>query len=171
MSNSEFESLVVSYLDGTASKEQVIKLRNAIKSSEDMQRRFHARVRLYQAQMAFLSQREDRATSPSLALQWLNRFAQRFGRPVAHLCLLALVFVELRVRIPAEYSGLLFYVEDIVDDDDEVPLVEMPTKMILSEIAAVEVEGTLGDMPDVLVMPKVMPDVVTPVEETLVNDA
>jgi hypothetical protein len=169
MSNSEFEMLVVSYLDGTATKDQVIRLRNAIKSSEDMQRRFHARVRLYQAQVAFLSQRQEK--SPSWVMACLSRFAQRFGRPLAHLCLLALVFVELRVSIPAEYSGWLFYVEDIVEEQ-ETNFEDMPVKFMISEVVNSELDLPTNDMPDAMGMPNVvMPEVVSPVDETLVNEA
>jgi hypothetical protein len=169
MSNSEFEMLVVCYLEGTATQDQVIRLRNAIKSSEDMKRRFHARVRLYQAQVAFLSQRQEK--SAPWVMAWLSRFAQRFGRPLAHLCLLALVFVELRVRIPAEYSGLLFYVEEIVEEQD-TNYEDMPTKLMLSEVANADLEMPTSDMPDPMSMPNfVMPEVVVPVDESIINEA
>ena len=99
MSNSEFESLVVGYLEGTASQVQIVRLRDAIKSSPAMQQRFHSRLRLHQAQLSVLRRRED--SSFMTAMLWLQGFAQRSGRSFAHLCLLALVFVELRVTIPA----------------------------------------------------------------------
>jgi hypothetical protein len=124
MSNAELESLIVQYLEGTATRTQVVRLRDAIKSSPAMQQRFQARLRLHRAQMAFLADRERR--SPHQAMLWLHAFAQRVGRSFAHLCLLALVFVELQVRIPAEYSGLVLYAETAVAD--EMPeMGEMPT--------------------------------------------
>ncbi|MEY4272572.1 MAG: hypothetical protein RL250_1438, partial [Verrucomicrobiota bacterium] len=103
MSNAELEALIVQYLEGSATRAQIVRLRDAIKSSPEMQQRFQARLRLHRAQMAYLAGRERR--SPRQAMLWLHAFAQRAGRTFAHLCLLALIFVELQVpsllNIPA----------------------------------------------------------------------
>ncbi len=122
----EFDQLTYAYLDGAASREQVLRLRDAIRASDDFRRRFHARMRLHGAQTAYL--RSRRSEGVAQALRSLNAFAQRFGRASAHLCLLLLVFVELRVTVPAEYSGLMFYVESAVGiaDEPEFPLSVSP---------------------------------------------
>lgn len=168
MSNSEFESLVVGYLEGTASQVQIVRLRDAIKSSPAMQQRFHSRLRLHQAQLSVLRRRED--SSFMTAMLWLQGFAQRSGRSFAHLCLLALVFVELRVTIPAEYSGLLFYVEAASMEEPAVEENEMP--LIVFADNAQDFEVSLGaEMPDMSIPSLVMPDIVTPSDEPTVNEA
>ena len=109
MSAAEFDSLVDSFLEGTASKAQLARLRAALGKSAELRARFQSRVRLHEAQLSFLSRREE--SSLAGVMSWLHAFAQRMGRSFAHLCLLALVLVELQVTIPAEYSGLLSYVD------------------------------------------------------------
>ena len=49
MTNAELESLIVLYLEGAASRQQVIRLRDAIKSSPELHQRFQARLRLHRA--------------------------------------------------------------------------------------------------------------------------
>ena len=98
------------------------------------------------------------------AMSWLHAYGQRMGRSFAHLCLLALVFVELQVTIPAEYSGLLAYVEAQVPAEELVlGSAEMPIRLITDVAQEAElsqsVEATELSMP-VLVMPeKVAPTV------------
>ncbi len=168
MSNSEFESLVAGYLEGTATQVQVVRLRDAIKSSPAMQQRFHSRLRLHQAQLSVLRRRED--SSFRSAMLWLQGFAQRSGRSFAHLCLLALVFVELRVTIPAEYSGLLFYVEAAGIEEPSAEEQEMPLIAFVDN--GLEFEVSMGaEMPDMTIPSLVMPDIVTPADEPTVNEA
>ena len=163
MSNAELESLIVGYLEGTASRAQVIRLRDAIKSSPEMSQRFQARLRLHRAQLSFLRHKEDRSVAG--AMLWLHQFSQRVGRSFAHLCLLALVFVQLRVTIPAEYSGLLFYVEAPVAEESTA-LEPERVPVILAEPAQ-EADGTLGaGTPDVVMPAVVMPDAVSPTEDS-----
>jgi hypothetical protein len=113
----EFDQLSYAYLDGVATRSQVIRLRDAIRVSADLRSRFQSRMRLHRAQTAYLRSRKQAGVAQ--ALRSLSAFAQRFGRASAHLCLLLLVFVELRVTVPAEYSGLMFYVESAVGSGDE----------------------------------------------------
>jgi hypothetical protein len=161
MSNAELESLIVGYLEGTATRAQVIRLRDAIKSSPEMNQRFQARLRLHRAQLSFLRHKEDRSAAG--AMLSLHRFSQRVGRSFAHLCLLALVFVQLRVTIPSEYTGLLFYVEAPVAAEPTALEPERVPAMLVE--SAPESEGALGaGKPDV-VMPAVMPDAVSPAED------
>ena len=156
MSAAEFESLVTLFLEGNASAEQVARLRAALSASPALRSRFQASARLHQAQLACLSHREERSTAG--VMSWLHAYGQRMGRSFAHLCLLALVFVELQVTIPAEYSGLLAYVEAQVPAEEPVlGAAEMPVRLITDVAKEAEltqsVEATELSMP-VLVMPE-----------------
>jgi hypothetical protein len=166
MSNAELESLILCYLDGTATRDQVVRLRNAIQSSEEIRRRFHARVRLHKAQMSFLSSRADLDAAQAVA--GLARFAQRAGRIFASACVLALVFVQLRVTLPAEYSGLLLYVEDALAEE-VVESVALPT----TEAAplAVLAEAMPEEMPDMALPALTLPDMFSPIDDSSLNEA
>lgn len=113
----EFDQLTYAYLDGQATRSQVSRLRDAIRASEDFRIRFQARMRLHGAQTAYLRSRQRAGIAQ--ALRSLGAFAQRFGRASAHLCVLLLVFVELRVTVPAEYSGLMFSMQSAVAESIE----------------------------------------------------
>jgi hypothetical protein len=118
-------------------------------------------VRLHRAQLSFLSGREERSFAS--VMQWLHAFSQRMGRSFAHLCLLALVFVELRVVIPAEYSGLLSYIDSPAAEETIIGSAEMPQRL-LTDISQ-DFDLSQGvDMPD-LVLPPIMPDIVSPLDE------
>ena len=156
MSAAEFESLVALFLEGNASTEQVARLRAALGASPALRARFQASARLHKAQLACLSHREERSAAG--VMTWLHAYGQRMGRSFAHLCLLALVFVELQVTIPAEYSGLLAYVEAQVPTEEVVlGSDEMPVRLITEAAQEAElsqsVEATELSMP-VLVMPE-----------------
>jgi len=160
VSNAELEALIIQYLDGSATRAQIVRLRDAIKSSPEMQQRFQARLRLHRAQMACLAVQERR--SPHQAMLWLHAFAQRIGRSFAHLCLLALIFVELQVRIPAEYSGLVLYAETTVADEasemGEMPvLAEAPGNLAATNLELpTDLEMPTGEVHD-MVMPRLDP--------------
>jgi len=156
MSAAEFESLVALFLEDNASADQVARLRAALSASPALRARFQASARLHRAQLACLSHREERSTAG--VMSWLHAYGQRMGRSFAHLCLLALVFVELQVTIPAEYSGLLAYVEAQVPAEEPVlGTAEMPVRLITDVAQEAEltqsVEATELSMP-VLVMPE-----------------
>jgi hypothetical protein len=156
MSAAEFESLVALFLEGNASVGQVARLRAAMAASPALRSRFQASARLHQAQLACLSHREERSTAG--VMSWLHAYGQRMGRSFAHLCLLALVFVELQVTIPAEYSGLLSYVEaQLTDEEPVLGSGEMPVRLITDVAQEAElsqsVEATELSMP-VLIMPE-----------------
>jgi hypothetical protein len=97
----EFDQLSYAYLDGVATRSQVIRLRDAIRVSADLRSRFQSRMRLHRAQTAYLRSRQQAGVAQ--ALRSLSAFAQRFGR----------------ATVPAEYSGLMFYVESAVGSGDE----------------------------------------------------
>ncbi len=166
MSAAEFESLVALFLEGNASPAQVARLRAALTASPALRARFQASARLHQAQLACLSHREERSAAG--VMSWLHAYGQRMGRSFAHLCLLALVFVELQVTIPAEYSGLLAYVEAQAPSEEAVLVAdEMPVRLV-TEVAqepelSQSVEATELTMP-VLVMPEMVMPSDEPVE-------
>jgi hypothetical protein len=163
MSAAEFESLVALFLEGNASADQVARLRAALSASPALRARFQASARLHRAQLACLSHREERSTAG--VMSWLHAYGQRMGRSFAHLCLLALVLVELQVTIPAEYSGLLAYVEAQVPAEEPVlGAAEMPVRLITD--AAKEAELTQSVEATELSMPVlVMPEKVAPTDE------
>ncbi len=167
MSNAELESLILCYLDGTATRAQVVRLRNAIQASAEMRQRFHARVRLHKAQMAFLRGRADLDAAQAVA--GLARFAQRAGRIFAHACVLALVFVQLRVTLPAEYSGLMLYVEDTLAEEASVEGVTVSTPDTTP--LAVVAEVMPDEMPEMALPTLTIPDMFNPVEDPGLNEA
>lgn len=122
----EFDQLTYAYLDGVAGRAQVLRLRDAIRASADLRSRFQSRMRLHAAQTAYLRSRQLAGVAP--ALRSLSAFAHRLGRVSAHLCLLLLIFVELRVTVPPEYSGFMYYVESAVGavSEHEFPLSVSP---------------------------------------------
>ena len=162
MSTSEFESLVAAFLEGSATETQVARLRSALGNSAELRSRFQSRVRLHKAQLSFLSRREERSLSG--VMTWLHAFGQRMGRSFAHLCLLALVLVELQVTIPAEYSGLLSYV-DVQDAEEQVmPGTEAPLRLVTDSLQDFDLSQSV-EIPDLTMPNFVMPDMAMPADE------
>jgi len=163
MSATEFEALVALFLEGNASAEQIARLRAALGASPALRARFQAHARLHRAQLACLSHREERSTAG--VMTWLHAYGQRMGRSFAHLCLLALVFVELQVTIPAEYSGLLSYVESQVTDEEPVlGSAEMPVRLITDIVQEAELSQAV-EAPELTMPILVMPEKVSPTDE------
>lgn len=162
MSASEFESLVASFLEGTATDAQIARLRAALGQSAELRARFQSRVRLHKAQLSFLSRREERSLSG--VMSWLHAFAQRMGRSFAHLCLLALVLVELQVTIPAEYSGLLSYVDSAASEEQVLPGAEVPLRLVTDISQDFDLSQSV-EVPDLTMPNFVMPDMVMPTDE------
>lgn len=168
MSDQEFKSLVSSYFEGTASRSQVVQLRDALQSSPALLQRFQSSRRLHHAQLNALRRREDHSFAS--AMFWLQGFAQRTGRSFAHLCLLALIFVELRVTIPAEYSGLLSYVDLPAAEATGLSNADLPQRLLSDTIQ--DFDLTQGaELPDMVLPTPGMPEVLLPVDEQLVNEA
>jgi hypothetical protein len=164
MSAAEFESLVALFLEGNASAEQVARLRTALSASPALRARFQASARLHRAQLACLSHREERTSAG--VMTWLHAYGQRMGRSFAHLCLLALVFVELQVTIPAEYSGLLSYVEAQVTDEETVlGSADMPVRLITDIAQEAELSQAV-EAPELKMPILVMPEKVAPTDES-----
>ncbi len=162
MSTSEFESLVAAFLEGNASASQVARLRDALGRSAELRARFQSRVRLHKAQLSFLSRREERSLSG--VMLWLHAFGQRMGRSFAHLCLLALVLVELQVTIPAEYSGLLSYVDAPAAEETVPGADEMPLRLVTDALQDFDLSQSV-EAPDLTMPNFVMPEMAMPVEE------
>jgi len=162
MSASEFESLVAAFLEGNASEVQVARLRSALGRSAELRSRFQSRVRLHKAQLSFLSRREERSLAG--VMTWLHAFAQRMGRSFAHLCLLALVLVELQVTIPAEYSGLLSYVDAPAAEEPVLGGTEMPFRLLTDAVQDFDLSQSV-EVPDLTMPNFVMPEMAMPVEE------
>ena len=158
MSASEFESLVAAFLEGNASESQVARLRAALGRSAELRARFQSRVRLHKAQLNFLSRREERSLSG--VMTWLHAFAQRMGRSFAHLCLLALV----QVTIPAEYSGLLSYVDAPAAEEPALPGAEVPLRLVTEAVQDFDLSQSV-DVPDLTMPNFVMPEMAMPDEE------
>jgi hypothetical protein len=95
---------------------------------------------------------------------WLHAFGQRMGRSFAHLCLLVLVLVELQVTIPAEYAGLLSYVDAPAAEVQVLAGNEVPQRLLTDAVQDFElsqnVEGSELTMPNF-----VMPDMAMPTDE------
>lgn len=162
MSASEFESLVAAFLEGNASEAQVARLRAALGQSAELRSRFQSRVRLHKAQLNFLSRREERSLAG--VMSWLHAFGQRMGRSFAHLCLLALVLVELQVTIPAEYSGLLSYVDAPAAEEPVLGGAEMPLRLLTDAVQDFDLSQS-AEVPDLTMPNFVMPDAAMPTDE------
>ena len=163
MSAAEFESLVALFLEGNASDEQIARLRAALGASPALRARFQASARLHKAQLACLSHRDERSTAG--VMTWLHAYGQRMGRSFAHLCLLALVFVELQVTIPAEYSGLLAYVEAQVPAEEPVlGSDEMPVRLISDVSQEAELSQAV-EVPELKMPVLGTPEMVAPTDE------
>jgi len=162
MSTSEFESLVAAFLEGNASESQVARLRAALGQSPELRARFQSRVRLHKAQLSFLSRREERSLAG--VMTWLHAFGQRMGRSFAHLCLLALVLVELQVTIPAEYSGLLSYVDAPAAEEQVLGGAELPLRLLTDSVQDFDLPPSI-EVPDITMPNFVIPDMVMPTDE------
>jgi len=161
MSTSEFESLVAAFLEGNASEPQVARLRAALGQSSELRARFQSRVRLHKAQLNFLSRREERSLAG--VMTWLHAFSQRMGRSFAHLCLLALVLVELQVTIPAEYSGLLSYVDAPAASEPVLGGTEVPLRLLTEAVQDFDLSQAV-EAPDLTMPNLVMPEMAMPSE-------
>ena len=162
MSASEFESLVAAFLEGNASESQLARLRAALGQSPELRARFQSRVRLHRAQLSFLSRREERSLSG--VMTWLHAFAQRMGRSFAHLCLLALVLVELQVTIPAEYSGLLSYADAPAAEEPVLGGAEVPLRLLTDAVQDFDLSQS-AEVPDLTMPNLVMPEMAMPADE------
>ena len=95
---------------------------------------------------------------------WLHAFGQRMCRSFAHLCLLGVIMVQLQVTIPAEYFGLLWYVDAAGEGQVVLGGGEMPGLNIV-EITHEPDSPPLVEVPDLAMPNFVMPEMAMPAEE------
>ena len=140
--NRDFDALVFAYLDGDASAQQVVALRDALRSDPSRRARLAALIRLHRAQSAVLGR--AKVAPFAAALAGLRQFADRAGRCLAHACLLALVFVELDVSVPGVDMRAWVEVDAVVvaetSDSAEAEFAIPPEPMV---------EDDAAPMPDV----------------------
>ena len=118
MSFTEFENLVERYLEGNISRTEETRLLELIKESADFKNRFKAKVRLHQAMNKCLA--ENKTKQAYLSFAWLRLYVKRMSQAASYACLIALVFVQLRVTLPSEYTGALYNLAAaMVDDADD----------------------------------------------------
>jgi hypothetical protein len=149
MSASDFDRLVGLYLDGEASRSQVLALRKALRERPELKQRLAALVRLHRAQSAAL--RGPVVPSLGSILSQLRALADRAGRSLVHACILVLVCVELDVAIPrvdsqAWVNGgrptpVMVPLSEVIGGDKS-PL-SMPAE--LSSVDRMPVEGDMSD--------------------------
>lgn len=130
MTPADFDRHVSVYLDGEATRAQVVALRRALRERPELKARLAALVRLHRAQSAALVA----PSRPSLAsvLGHLRALADRGGRALVHACLLLLVCVELDVAVPRMDA------HDWVNGGRPAPVL-----VPLAEVIGAEVMGTV----------------------------
>ena len=115
MSFTEFENLVERYLEGNISRAEEVRLLALIKESPDFKNRFKAKVRLHEAMNKCLA--GNKAKQAYLSFAWLRIYVKRMSQVASYACLIASVFVQLRVTLPSEYSGALYHLSAALTDD------------------------------------------------------
>ncbi|MEI7602361.1 MAG: hypothetical protein WCJ77_01750 [Opitutae bacterium] len=115
MSFTEFENLVERYLDETISRAEEARLLDLIKESPEFKKRFKAKVRLHQTMNKCLAAHKNNQAYLSFA--WLQIYVKRMSQVASYACLIALVFVQLRVTLPPEYSGALYHLSAAISDE------------------------------------------------------
>ncbi len=129
MSPRDFDRQVGVYLDGEASRAQVLAIRRALRRQPELKGRLASLVRLHRAQSAVLTRRPG--SSLSLILAQLRAFADRAGRSLAHACILVLVCVELDVALPRVDS------QAWVNGGRPAPAMMPVAEVIVAEVMAV----------------------------------
>ncbi len=117
MSLSEFENLVERYLEGNISRVEELRLLELIKEFPEFKNRFKAKVRLHEAMNKCLA--TNKTKQAYLSFAWLRIYVKRMSQVASYACLAALVFVQLRVTMPAEYSGALYHLGAVISDDND----------------------------------------------------
>lgn len=137
MSPRDFDRQVGVYLDGEATRAQVMAIRRALRERPELKARLATLVRLHRAQSAALT----RPSRPSigLVLGQLRAVADRAGRFLAHTCILVLVCVELDVALPRVDS------QSWVNGGRPVPLMVPVSEVIASEVMGVEQTDLIAD--------------------------
>lgn len=108
MSLSEFENLVERYLEGNISRAEEVRLLQLIQESPEFKNRFKAKVRLYETMNKCLA--ANKTKQAYLSFAWLRIYVKRMSQVASYACLIALVFVQVRVTLPSDYSGVLYQI-------------------------------------------------------------
>jgi hypothetical protein len=131
MSLVEFENLVERYLEKTISRAEETRLLELIQESPEFEKRFKVKVRLYEAMNQCLS--EKKSHQAYLSFTWLKIYVNRLSKVASYSCLIALVFVQLRVTLPAEYSGVLYRLNEVMSDDSNDFMDSFSTEEVFSK--------------------------------------
>ena len=117
MSFAEFENLVERYLEGDISRAEEVRLLEIIKESPDFKSRFKAKVHLHETMKKCLA--ANKSKQAYLSFAWLRIHVKRMSQVASYACLIALVFVQLRVTLPSEYSGALYHFNAAISDETD----------------------------------------------------
>jgi len=112
----EFENLVERYLEGSISRAEEARLLELIQESPEFKNRFKIKVRLHEAMSQCLA--KNKSKQAYLSFAWLRIYVNRMSKVASYACLIALVFVQLRVTLPSEYSGILYRLNEVMTDDN-----------------------------------------------------
>jgi hypothetical protein len=115
VSLAEFENLVERYLDKTISRAEEARLLELIQESPEFKKRFKVKVRLHEAVNRCLS--ENNSTKTYFSFAWLNVYVNRMSKVASYTCLIAMAFVQLRVTLPVEYTGMMYSLSEAINDD------------------------------------------------------
>ena len=99
------------------SRVEEVRLLKLIQESPDFKNRFKAKVRLHQAMNKCLA--GNKTKQAYLSFAWLRIYVKRMSQVASYACLIALVFVQLRVTLPSEYSGALYHLGAAITDNAE----------------------------------------------------
>jgi len=122
MSEGEFNHLVDSCLDHTATAAEVARLRELTVASPELMRRLKQREKLHRAQLKCLA--EFKRDDGKWIRSWLLNYAQRFNRTASYICLLMVVLVQTRVTLDTDYKGLNLYVINGISGQDSAEVYE-----------------------------------------------
>lgn len=122
MSEGEFNHLVDSCLERTATAADVARLRELTVASPELMRRLKQREKLHRAQIKCLA--EFKRDDGKWIRSWLLNYAQRFNRTASYICLLMVVLVQTRVTLDTDYKGLNLYVINSISGQDSVEVDE-----------------------------------------------
>lgn len=156
MSFTEFENLVERYLDGNISRAEETRLLELIKKSPDLKNRFKAKVRLHQAINKCLAAHQTKQAYHSFA--WLRVYVKRMSQVASCACLIALVFVQLRVTLPSEYTGALYNLSAAMADEADDFVDGISTHEVFAN-------SELDDLSDMSMPDSENTDILSPIDE------
>ncbi len=142
MSEGEFNHLVDSCLERTATAAEIARLRELMIASPELMRRFKQREKLHRAQVKCLV--EFKHADGKWIRSWLLNYAQRFNRTASYICLLMVVLVQTRVTLDTDYKGLNLYVINSISGQDSVEVDEGDESERTFEVSSSE--STVSDI-------------------------